>query len=241
MRRVIVILLGLALVLVGLDFAARAAAEAAVAGHLQAAEGLPQRPDVRVSGFPFLLQAAAGVYQQVDVRGQDVPAGSVLRLDQVDARLTGVHLPPSALLGSRLGDVPVDAVRVTGTTSHTALAAQVAAAIPGDVATVQFADGGGGNRLRVSVTYHGPGGPLSLSGPASVSIVQGRLAVKVSEDVLAQIPPMLRSAVSPLLARVVPLQQLPLDLVPSAVAITPAGVTVTAESKNAVLRSQRSR
>jgi hypothetical protein len=240
MRRVIVILLGLALVLVGLDFAARAAAEAAVAGHLQAAEGLPQRPDVRVSGFPFLLQAAAGVYQQVDVRGQDVPTGSVLRLDQVDARLTGVHLPPSALFGSQLGDVQVDAVRVTGTTSHTALAAQVASAIPGDVATVQFADGGG-NRLRVSVTYNGPGGPLSLSGPASVSIVQGRLAVEVSEDVLARIPPMLRSVVSPLLTLAVPLQQLPLDLVPSAVAITPAGVTVTAESKNAVLRPQLSR
>jgi hypothetical protein len=240
MRRVIVILLGLALVLVGLDFAARAAAEAAVAGHLQAAEGLSQRPDVRVSGFPFLLQAAAGVYQQVDVRGQDVPTGSVLRLDQVDARLTGVHLPPSALLGSQPGDVPVDAVRVTGTTSHTALAAQVTAAVPRGVATVQFADGGG-NRLQVSVTYNGPGGPLSLSGSASVSIVQGRLAVKVSEEVLAQIPPMLRSVISPLLTQAVPLQRLPLDLVPTAVAITPAGVTVTAESRNAVLRPQLSR
>jgi hypothetical protein len=240
MRRVIVILLGLALVLVGLDFAARAAAEAAVARHLQATEGLAQRPDVRMSGFPFLLQAATGVYQQVDVRGQDVPTGSVLRLDQVDARLTGVHLPLSALLGSPVGDVPVDAVRVTGTASHTALAAQVATAVPGGVATVQFADGGG-NRLQVSATYNGPGGPLSLSGPASVSIVQGRLAVKISEDVLAQIPAMLRSVVTPLLTQTVPLQRLPLDLVPSAVTITPAGVTVTAEAMNTVLRPQPAR
>lgn len=229
MRRMIVVVLGLAVVLVGVDFAARAAAEATVARQLRSAQGLPVQPEVTVDGFPFLLQAAEGRYRRVDVRLRQVPAAGV-RLDEVDARLSGVQLPLSALFGSGPRSVPVDGAQVTGKVSYPTLGSVVSAAVPPEVATVEFADGGGG-RLRATVHYTGPGGPLTGTGTARLSIDRGRLTVQVAEDTLARIPAAVRSSLAPLLARTVQLPRLPLGLVPTSIAITGDGVGVVTDAQ----------
>jgi hypothetical protein len=234
MRRVIVVLLGLTFGLVGADFAARAAAEAAVARNLQASEGLPQRPSVEIRSFPFLLQVARGVYQKVEVRLRQVPSSGELRLDEVDAELTGVHLPATDLVDPSARDVPVDAVHATGRITFATLDAQVSAAIPGNATTVHFAEGGGG-RLRVTMRYDGLGGPLTLSGTAKLSISADQLTVSIADDVLTQVPQPLRPLMAALLTQTVPLQRLPFGLVPHTVAITQDGVTATADSRGAVL------
>lgn len=234
MRRVIVVVLGLTVVLVGLDFAARAAAQEVVARKVQVAEDLSHRPNVEIAGFPFLLQAARGTYEQMDVQLQEVPAGDQLRLDDVDARLSGVHVPLSVLLGSGPRSVPVDTAQVTGRVSYSTLDAHVTAAIPGGAAKLRFADGGG-NQLRVTVTYLGLGDPLTLTGTAKLAISGGRLTMKVAEDTLAQVPAPLRPSVAPLLNQSVPLQRLPFGLVPTSVAVTDQGVTVTALAHDTTL------
>jgi hypothetical protein len=241
MRRVIVVVLGLALVLVGLDFAARTAAQAAVARQVQTSEGLSRQPTVDISGFPFLLQAARGDYREVDVQLQEVPAGGELRLEQLNARLLGVRLPLSALFAAASTDIPVDAARVTGTVSYAELDARASAALAGTSATAHFADGGN-NRLRVTVDYTGPGGPLTLSGTAKVTVSRGRLAVGVPDETLAQVPQLFRATLAPLLSQTVQLPKLPFGLVPSSVTVTGQGVTVTADAQNAVLPAgQRTR
>lgn len=237
MRRVIAVVLGLALVLAGLDFAARAAAQAAVARQVQTSEGLARQPVVEISGVPFLLQAVSGVYQRVDVQLREVPAGGDLQLEALDARLTGVHLPLSALFAATPTDTPVDAARVTARISFAALDAQVAAVIRSTFVMVHFSDAGGG-RLGVSVRYTGLGGPLTLSGTAKPAIDRGKLTIGHSEDTLAQIPEPFRASVTRLLTPTVALPGLPFGLVPTSVAVTAQGVTVTADARGTVLPAE---
>jgi hypothetical protein len=234
MRRAIVVLLGLLLVLVGLDFAARAAAQAAVAQQVQTTEGLAHQPDVAVNGFPFLLQALRGRYDDVEVTLQEVPAGGTLRLDSVDARLTGVHVSLSTLLHRGRERVPVDGVRVTGTATFATLNTQANAAMPSGLGTVQFSDGGNG-LIKATVRVTGLGVPLTLNGLAKVSIVRGKVTINVPQSALAQVPEMFRASAAQLLTQTVTLPRLPLGLTATAVSVTPQGLTATAEARDVVL------
>ena len=174
------------------------------------------------------------------MRLQEVPAGGELRLDTVHARLTGVGLPLSSLLGSTSQQVPVDAVHITGSATYATLDTQVNAAIPGGMATVHFADGGDG-RLKVTATYNGLGGPLTVSGLATVSISGGRLTLSVPAQGMADVPEAFRPTVSQLLTQTLPLQQLPLGLVATGVTVTAQGVTATADARDVVLKAEAAR
>jgi len=234
MRRTIVIVLGLAVVLLGLDVGARTAAETAVATRVKASQGLSQQPDVQVHGFPFLTQALSGRYQQVDVRMRGVAVGNELALERLDARLTGVHLPPSALLRSTGTSIPVDQVHLTGTASFAALNVAVASAVPADLATLHFSDGGDG-QVKVTARYRVLGAPMTLTGRAMVSLSDGTLRMSLSRDTLAQLPSALRGTVSEWLSRSVPLQRLPLGLVADRLSVHPDGITVTADASHVTL------
>ena len=240
MRRAIVVVLGLLLVLVGLDFAARAAAQAVVARDVQTTEGLAQQPDVQVNGFPFLLQALRGRYDDVRVKLQGVPAGGTLRLDDVDARLTGVHVSLSTVLRRGRERVPVDAVQVSGTATYATLDAQANAAIPSGLGTVQFSDGGNG-QVKATVHVTGLGAPLTLNGLAKVSLVQGKVRITLPQSAVAQLPQTFRPAAAQLLTQTVSLPRLPFGLTATAVSVTPQGLTATAQFRNVVLGTTSSR
>jgi LmeA-like phospholipid-binding len=240
MRRAIVVVLGLLLVLVGLDFAARAAAQAVVAQQVQTTEGLTQQPDVQVNGFPFLLQALRGRYDDVRVNLQGVPAGGTLRLDDVDARLTGVHVSLSTVMRRARDQVPVDAVQVTGTATYATLDAQANAAMPSGLGTVQFSDGGNG-LVRVTVHVTELGVPLTLNGLAKISIARGKVTITVPQSALAQVPEMFRAAAAQLLTQTVSLPRLPLGLTATAVSVTAQGLAATAQARNVVLGTTSSR
>ncbi|HET9653813.1 MAG TPA: DUF2993 domain-containing protein [Kineosporiaceae bacterium] len=236
MRRVIVLVIVLLLLLAGLDFAARATAQAAIARQVRSSQHLSQDPRVEVTGFPFLLQAIRGRYDEVDVRMEQVPAGGQLRLDSLVTRLDGVHVPLGAAIGGQVTSVPVDVVHVRGTASFATLDAVVASAVPADLATVRFSDGGSG-RLAVTVTYRGPGGPLTVSAPAQLSVSRGRLTVAVPTQSLSQVPAPLRPSVARLLTQTVPLPKLPLGLVADGGGVGPDGVNLTADATGVLLRA----
>lgn len=236
MRRTVAIVLSLLVVVIGLEVAPRLVAQAAVARKIQQSEGLSRRPDVQVGGFPFLTQMLQGRYQRVDVQVQDVPVGNDLRLDEVDAQLVGVQVPVSALLGTGPGQILVDEVRATGLITFSGLNAAVAVALPSDQVTVLLADGGGG-LLRVSGTYRGLGGPLSLTANAHVSVSHGLLVVTVPQQELGDVPAVARPTVARLLTLTVPLQRLPWGLTGEAASVGPGGVVVSAQASDVVLRT----
>lgn len=94
---VVTAVLGAALLLWGADRLARSSAEALVVREVQRLTGTVAPPEVELSGSWFLLQAFTGNYDRVQVtlRG---PSNGPLRVERLDAQLSGVRLPFSELV-----------------------------------------------------------------------------------------------------------------------------------------------
>ena len=71
-RRILITLLVLAAVGIGADTGARAMAESRLASSVQDALGLPEKPDIELQGFPFLLQVARGRLEAISIEVDDV-------------------------------------------------------------------------------------------------------------------------------------------------------------------------
>lgn len=98
MKRLIVGLLVLAGLLVAVDFGAAAFAEAAVSRQMRQEIGLPRDPAVRINGFPFVTQAAAGRYSSIDVTTDRLDVGPLQEVEVV------VHLVDVRAPGGLRGD-----------------------------------------------------------------------------------------------------------------------------------------
>lgn len=103
---VVVIVLGL---LIAADFGAATAAEYQVSQQMRAKFGLNEDPAVKINGFPFLTQAAAGDYQNVNVQATGVPAPKVKKVD-FDVTLRHLHAPLSDLMNGSTEHVVADEV-----------------------------------------------------------------------------------------------------------------------------------
>lgn len=119
MRALVVSLVALLGLAVLADFGLAAHAEYQVSRALRAEQGLDLDPDVRIEGFPFLTQVAAGRYGRVEVAAQGVALPDVGRVT-IQATLRDVALDPGAALsgsveGSRAREVDSQ-VRIDATT-----------------------------------------------------------------------------------------------------------------------------
>jgi hypothetical protein len=99
MKRLIIGLIVLVGILVGVDFGAAALAESAVSRQMREQIGLPDDPDVRINGFPFVTQALAGRYSSIDVSADRLQVGELQEVEIV-AQLRDVEAPLSEVLGS---------------------------------------------------------------------------------------------------------------------------------------------
>lgn len=109
MKKAAIILVVLAGLLVVIDFGAAAAAEYQVSKQLRVHLGLPDDPAVRINGFPFLPQAIAGDYRDVDVTADRVTVAR-LRNIGVEATLRHVRVPLSDVLSGSVESATVDEV-----------------------------------------------------------------------------------------------------------------------------------
>lgn len=101
------VVLGTLVLLWGADRLARWGAEALLARDVQQATGVAERPSVQVNGAFFLLQAVQGRYDDVDVALSEVSSGP-MSVDEVRARLSGVHLSFHDLLTQDPGPVWIE-------------------------------------------------------------------------------------------------------------------------------------
>lgn len=99
MRKAIIALLVLAGLMVAADFGIAAAAEQQVSKRMRAELGLTTDPAVRVNGFPFVLQAASGVYPDVVITADRLAVGPLTEVS-VRAELRNVRAGLGELLGS---------------------------------------------------------------------------------------------------------------------------------------------
>jgi hypothetical protein len=229
----LVALIVLGALAVGVDRLAAYVASTVVAERLAQTESLSQRPTVVVHGFPFLTQAANGVYDDVSITAREVRRAQVT-VSLVRARLRGIHLPPSLLLHQQVRQLPID--EVSGTVSVTY--ADLAAAFPADV--VSLSDDGG--RLRVTGRVSVLGQQVAATGEAAVQlhgdtvdVVVGHVAV--SSPVAASIPDSLLTSLASDLSFQANVGRLPFGLRLTNVAVQPNGLAVSASARGVVLNT----
>lgn len=111
MKKIVVLFVAITGLLVAADFGAAAVAEHWVAQRMRTELGMTSEPVVRINGFPFLAQAVAGDYPDVEVVADRVPYG----LLQVSPRahLRHARVPLSALSGAEAPTMRIDQVEGT--------------------------------------------------------------------------------------------------------------------------------
>lgn len=110
--------------LVAADFVAKAVAQNVLASKIEQ-QGLHRKPDVTIQGFPFLTQAAAKHFGQVNLSAQNVPEGPVT-ITTLAATASNVRVNSYAFNSGTIQ-------RVTGTAviSYSSLAASLTKRIGG--------------------------------------------------------------------------------------------------------------
>ncbi|GAA0649720.1 DUF2993 domain-containing protein [Kutzneria viridogrisea] len=112
-RRGLRITVAVAIVLVGLlvatDFVFAAIGEYQVSKKMRAELTLADDPSVTIHGFPFVLQAMRGDYEDIEVGASGIPIGTMRDL-QVSAHLYDVKVPLSELVSGSAHSVVIDRV-----------------------------------------------------------------------------------------------------------------------------------
>ncbi len=75
-RKAIIWIVVILVLLVALDFGAKAFAESEAASEIQK-QGFPTKPTVSIAGFPFLLQVITRDFHAVTISAKDIPEGPI--------------------------------------------------------------------------------------------------------------------------------------------------------------------
>ena len=229
MRRLLVAVGILLVLLVLLDRVGVLFADQAVAKQIRTELALRQNPSVTIHGFPFLNQAVAGQYSDVQVRIPSVDSGPLHNL-RVDARLKGLRAPLDRVVSGNLSSIPVRDITGTVSVRYADLAA--ASGVPG----LRIGAAGGG--LRVSGQVQLPTGPVEASAVAAVSVLGNDLVVTATQAEVdgVELPPAVLATAARLLSFRVSARSLPLALQITGVQIGTDALTVAAKAHDVVLR-----
>ena len=235
MRKLLIGVAVLAVLLVAADRISVAVAENQISDRLTSAYGLPDKPGVSITGFPFLTQVVSGNYQQIDVTANQVQANGVT-LHDLNVHLTGVHATISQILGS--GSSMVTADRAAGTalvdfaTVKQRLPQQTQVSLGGQNLTVsglELSPDGTNLKLSGTASYLGISAPVSAT--AALSVSPSGITVTPEDVTVAGGLSIPGSAISRL-RFTVPVSNLPLHLHLTSVQVTPDGLRVGAAARN---------
>jgi LmeA-like phospholipid-binding len=218
MRKLLIVLL-VAAVLVGADFAAARVFESKVATALERKYQLGSRPIVQVRDFPFLPHLLLGRFSAIDLAATDARARG-LELDRVEVHLRDVRAPRSVLFGGH-GQVRVGHAEGQVELSQEQINRLLADRVAGGSVTLEA----NGVRLRVSTDVLGRRVDAAVAGRLSAR--DGRLAFQPQSVEVAgvQDPALTRT----LLAQFtfdVPLPRLPADIQVERVDTEPGAVVL---------------
>ena len=229
MRRLLIVLVVLAALLVAADRIGVVVAQNRLASEVQQQLDLNAKPDVSIRGIPFLTQAIRGTYKDIRMQLPDVDAGDVQDL-AVNARLQGAHVSLSDALGGNVDRIPVDQISGTLLIPYDQLAR--ASGISGLTITRE------GDSLRLTGSVQVLGRSIKAEAVGRVEVDDGRIAINAEQAKVGGIPvpkAVLDEAARLLSFRVQP-QNLPLNLRITAVHLTDTGLLVDAVSDDVVLR-----
>ena len=228
MKKVALVLVVLLVLLLVADRVGASVAESAVASEVQSSTRLTTEPEVDVTGFPFLTQALAGRYEQVEVTATDVPAGD-LTVSRLDATLMGVQVPLSDAVSGSVGRVPVERVTARALVSYDELERRA-----GDR---RLSLEPAGDRVRVTGSVQVLGRTLSATAVSRVEVVEGDLLVTAESYEVGNeaVDDLLTRALGDRLDLRIPVTGLPYGLTVTGVDVLPEGVSVRANATDTVL------
>jgi len=213
-RTYLLIIVIIVALLVLADFSARVVAQNIMATKIEQ-QGLSQKPDVSIGGFPFLTQLARKDFQQVTVSTTNLTEGPVT-ITKVDVTANGVRLK-SYSSGS-------------GTITSLAGSALISFASLGNTLAQQF--GPLGSLLNGAVLNLVAAGPNEVKASLNLVVTSGSATWRVTRlsgnqlqvNLVASsgLPSSLVASIQSLTLQV---PKLPLGLTIDSIAVTPSGVT----------------
>jgi len=213
LRTFIIAIVVLVILLVALDFIAKAFAQQKLASEIQQ-HGFPKKPSVTIEGFPFLTQVASRNLHQVKLSSSNITEGP-LRISRVNAVMTGIHLN-------------------SGYTSGTVrqLAGSVLVTFPALAQTLDAQIGPLGSLVGASGLTLSPASPDEVKATLSLVIASGSAVWRISrlsgQDLnvkLVSSHNVPSSLLGPISDFTIKIPQLPLGVQIDSVAVTPNGVT----------------
>lgn len=216
-RRVLIAVAVLVALFVAADRIALVIAERAAAVTLQRSQKLPQRPNVSISGFPFLTQLVGGEFGHIHVTAdgvQTTAGGHTVRVGRLDVTLR--HVTVSRDLRSATSQ----SATATGTVSYADLSQVLGV-------QVQYA---GAGRISATVTAGViPGVALAGTATAAPHVSGDALVFSdVQANVAGQpVPPAVTTYFTSIFGTAVPLTGLPFGVHVRSVAASADGVTVS--------------
>ncbi|MFE3546401.1 DUF2993 domain-containing protein [Nocardia sp. NPDC059177] len=224
MRAVLILVVVLAIGLVVGDRVAVVVAQNAIAGMVADRYELPQQPDVRINGIPFLTQAFDGEYAEIDIRVGDW-TGHDITVRDLDVTLTDVSAAVSDVVDRRTENL----VATTATATAVVPYDVVQGFAPSDVESVAYGPDGLSATGKFSVA--------GLSVPATVlftvaPVDDGIEVTPVSVQATVGGPAVPLAVLRRTLTFVVPLRQLPLGARLTAIEPAADGLHATAVARD---------
>lgn len=215
MKKVLIALVVLGLLAVGLDRGGVYVAARIAASSLQASQGLSERPEVTIAGFPFLDQLATGRYDRIDVTVYDLPLGE----EPVVARLTRLDVVLADVVTSRdFSRIDVGRARADAVISYDDL---------GDALGIDLSFSGGG-QLTASRTFTVLGQDVKPRITVEPAIVDGALGFgEFTVNGVADAAGVVSDALDQVFDATFPLQGIPFDVAVDNVSVRRDGLHVS--------------
>jgi hypothetical protein len=215
-RRWLIALVVLIVVLVALDFGAKAFAENAIATKIDTS-GLGTKPSVDIEGFPFLTQVASRDLSQIDINASNFTVKGVV-ISSLHATATGVR-PNASFNGATIS-------KINGTVVVSFATVTNLIPIPGLTVTADPA--AGPDAIKFNSSLGGATGKIEQTAPNTIKVDVGNLTG------LAGLASLIGgSTIASSYTFSIP--QLPAGLVVRSITVTNQGIVATAAATNTTL------
>ena len=215
-RRWLIALVVLILILVGIDFGAKAFAENAIASKIDTS-GLGTKPSVDIQGFPFLTQVASRDLSEIDINASNFTVKQVV-ISSLHATATGVR-PNASFNGATIS-------KINGTLVVSFATVTNLIPIPGLTVGADPADGP--DAIKFNSSLGGATGKIEHPSPSVVKIEVGKLTG------LAGLASLIGgSTIASSYTFSIP--KLPAGLVVRSINVTSQGIVATASAQNTTL------
>ncbi|WP_067903602.1 LmeA family phospholipid-binding protein [Nocardia vaccinii] len=220
MRGFLIFLVVVVIALVAGDRVAAVLAQNEIGTKIAAEYGMADRPSVRIGGFPFLTQAVAGKYHDIEIHAGEW-SGEKISVHDLDVTLTDVAAPLSDVLHGNTADYVADSASATARVPYDT----VRQFAPSGVKSISYGTDG----MHVSGTFTVEGIQVPGTVVVTVSPTENGISVTpVSVQAAVGGPSLSLSLLRQTLTFVVPLQKLPLGARLTAIQPAADGLHVTA-------------